>query len=102
MRKKDLVNQVMMKLQKQETTLKRKDVERIINMFLDILENTILYKKEEKIQLSGFGTFYIKVRQPRIGRNPRTGDLYKIPVRYNLTFKPSQNFVLQVNHKKKS
>ncbi|GAB6077908.1 HU family DNA-binding protein [Hydrogenobaculum acidophilum] len=102
MRKKDLINQVMTKLQKQETTLKRKDVERIINMFLDILENTILYKKEEKIQLSGFGTFYIKERQPRIGRNPKTGDLYKIPVRYNLTFKPSQNFVLQVNHKKKS
>ncbi len=103
MRKKDLIDQVMIKLQKQESIrLKRKDVIRIINMFLDILEDVILSKKDEKIQLSGFGTFYIKKRQPRIGRNPKTGDLYKIPIRYNLTFKPSQNFIMQINHKKKS
>jgi len=101
MRKKDLVNQVMIKLQKQDTKLKKRDVARIINMFLDILEDTIVSKKENKIQLSGFGTFYIKERKPRIGRNPKTGDLYKIPIRYSLTFKPSQNFILQVNHKKK-
>lgn len=102
MRKKDLLNQVMVKLQKQDTKLKKKDVSRIINMFLDILEDAIMSKKENKIQLSGFGTFYIKERKPRIGRNPKTGDLYKIPTRYSLTFKPSQNFVLQVNHKKKA
>jgi integration host factor subunit alpha len=101
MRKKDLLNQVMIKLQKQDTKLKKRDVSRIINMFLDILEDTVISKKENKIQLSGFGTFYIKERKPRIGRNPKTGDLYKIPTRHSLTFKPSQNFVLQVNHKKK-
>ncbi len=102
MRKKDLINQVVLKLQKQDVKLKRKDVNRIINLFLDLLEDVIISKKEDKIQLSGFGTFYIKKRQPRVGRNPKTGDVYKIPARYSLSFKPSQNFVMQINHKKKS
>jgi len=101
MRKKDLANQVIAKLQKQDADLKRKDVIRIINMFLDILEDSILSKEHEKIQLSGFGTFYVRERKPRVGRNPKTGDLYQIPYRYSLVFKPSQNFVLQVNHRKK-
>ncbi len=100
-RKKDLIDQVALKLQKQDTKLKKKDIARIVDMFLQILEGSILSKKEGKIQLSGFGTFHIKKRKPRIGRNPKTGEVYKIPDRYTLTFKPSQNFVLLINHRQK-
>lgn len=100
-KKKDLVNMVVLKLQKQNTMLKKKDVVRIIEMFLNIMENMLSCKKEEKIQLSGFGTFYIRKRQPRIGRNPKTKETYIIPERYSIGFKPSQNFILQANHKQK-
>ncbi len=100
-KKKNLIDYVMTKIEKQGITLGKKDVAKIITMFLNILENSIISKKEDKIQLSGFGTFHIKKRKPRIGRNPKTKEEYKIPERYSVNFKPSQNFILFVNHKKR-
>lgn len=100
-KKRDLIDQVMIKIERQGLSLGKKDVAKIITMFLNILENSIISKKEDKIQLSGFGTFYIKKRKPRLGRNPKTKEEYKIPERYSVSFKPSQNFVLFVNHKKR-
>ncbi len=41
----------------------------------------------EKVRLSGFGTFSVIKRKARTGRNPKTGDEIKIPVRHYTRFK---------------
>ena len=51
------------------TRLPRKDVEEVINDFLDLIINKL--SLNEKINLSGFGAFEVKVRKGRPGVNPR-------------------------------
>jgi len=47
-------------------------------------------EKGEKVKISGFGTFIVKEKNSRKGRNPQTGDGITITARKVLTFKPSQ------------
>lgn len=44
-------------------------------------------KKDRNVQLIGFGTFQVKKRKPRTGRNPQTGEPIKIPASKTVTFK---------------
>ena len=50
--------------------LTKKDTERVVNACLDAI--TAALQKGEKVQISGFGTFEVKDREARIGRNPHT------------------------------
>ena len=68
--------------------ISKKDAERLVNAFLDTLSLTLA--SGEKIQLSGFGTFELKTREPRMGRNPRTKEPVEIPATTVPLFKPSK------------
>jgi len=46
-------------------------------------------KKDKKVQIIGFGTFEVKKRAARIGRNPKTGESMKIAASQSVGFKPS-------------
>ena len=69
--------------------LQKKDAERFMNAALDIMAQSL--RKGEKVQLSGFGTFEVKQRQARMGRNPKTREAVEIPPARVPDFKPSQN-----------
>lgn len=51
--------------------------EKVIDAFLEMIEDTLA--KGEKVVVSGFGTFEVRTRVARNGRNPRTGDDISIP-----------------------
>ena len=68
--------------------LTKKDTERVLNAALDAITTSLI--KGEKVQLSGFGTFEIKDREARIGRNPHTKEAIDIPATRLPTFKPSK------------
>lgn len=61
-----------------------------IEIFLDSVKGSL--KEGEKVSLVGFGTFFIKVRDARNGRNPRTGKSIQIPRKCIATFKPGKAF----------
>ena len=65
----------------------RKDAERCLNAAIDLI--TVSLIKGEKVQLSGFGTYEVKARKDRVGRNPVTRESVKIPARNAVAFKPS-------------
>lgn len=46
-------------------------------------------KKDKRLALSGFGTFTVRKRKPRLGRNPRTGAEIKINASKTVGFKPA-------------
>ena len=52
------------------------EVEKIFNATLSVITKSL--KKEGKIQLIGFGSFEVRQRSARNGRNPRTGEVIKI------------------------
>ncbi len=57
--------------------LKKKDAEAALNAFTAVVADTL--KKGEKVQLIGFGTFEVRERGERTGRNPATGAAITIP-----------------------
>ena len=72
----------------QSTGLTKKDTERVINAALDAL--TACLTTGEKVQISGFGTFEVKAREARIGRNPHTKEAIDIPATNVPVFKASK------------
>ncbi len=61
----------------EKTEISKKDTEKVINAVLETITDEL--SKGDKIQLVGFGTFEVRERKAREGRNPATGDTIKIP-----------------------
>jgi len=72
----------------ENTGLTKKDTERVLNAALDAI--TAAMGSHEKVQLSGFGTFEVKFREARMGRNPQTREPSQIPAAWVPSFKPSK------------
>ena len=72
----------------ESTGLTKKDAERVLNAALDVIIAAM--GEHEKVQLSGFGTFEVKERAARVGRNPHTGETTKIPATQVVSFKPGK------------
>ena len=88
--KKDLVNLVYMRL----GFSKKISSNLIEEFFFQIVDNLI---KEKKIKISNFGTFSIKSKKSRIGRNPKTKEEKMISSREVILFKPSKDFKNYIN-----
>ena len=72
----------------QSAGLTKKDAERVLNAAFDTMTAALV--KGEKVQLSGFGTFEVKEREARIGRNPHTKEAIDIPATKVPVFKASK------------
>ena len=68
--------------------LTKKDAERVINATVDAITASLV--KGAKVQISGFGSFEIKERDARIGRNPHTKEAIEIPATRVPAFKASK------------
>jgi len=90
--KKDLVNLVYMQL-----GFSKQISENLIEDFLSTIVSNI--KQEKKLKLSKFGTFSIREKKSRIGRNPKTKETKMISSRDVVLFKPSKEFKEFVNLK---
>ena len=70
------------------------------NLINDFFSTIVLnLKKEKKIKLSGFGTFSIRRKNSRVGRNPKTREPKVISSRNVVLFKPSKEFKEFINSK---
>ena len=61
----------------EKTGLSKKDSDAAVNAVLNTIAETL--KANEKVQLVGFGSFEVKSRAARTGRNPRTKEVVEIP-----------------------
>tara|TARA_Y100000992_G_C21134579_1_gene428239 strand:+ start:28 stop:324 length:297 start_codon:yes stop_codon:yes gene_type:complete len=90
--KKDLVNLAYMQI-----GFSKQISENLLEEFLfSIILNL---KEEKKLKISKFGTFTVRKKKSRIGRNPRTKELKKISQRNVILFKPSKEFKNYINLK---
>ena len=90
--KKDLINLVYMQL-----GFSKQISENLIEDFLSNIVSNI--KNEKKLKLSKFGTFSIRQKKSRIGRNPKTKETKVITSRDVVLFKPSKEFKEFINLK---
>jgi len=83
MNRKELIGVIAMK-----TGMTRKETTMFVNAFLSTVTETLC--KREKVQLSPFGSFEVRERDAREGRNPRTGDVIEIPAKSVPVFRPGK------------
>ena len=72
----------------QAAGMTKKDTERVLNAALDAITAALV--NGDKVQLSGFGTFELKDREARVGRNPHTKESVEIPATTVPVFKASK------------
>ena len=65
--------------------ISKKDTEVVVNTIFDAMTDAL--KRGERIEIRGFGSFQVKVREARDGRNPKTGEMVNIPAKRTPFFK---------------
>ena len=91
MNKAELVESIAKK-----TGLTKKDSESALNAFVESVTESL--KKDDKVQLVGFGTFEVRKRAARKGRNPQTGEEMKIAASTVPVFKAGKSLKETVNN----
>lgn len=84
MNKSELIEAIQAKLGGDAT---RRSADEALEAVLSSIANGV--KSEDKVQIIGFGTFEVKKRAARLGRNPKTGEAMKIAASKSIGFKPS-------------
>ena len=89
--KADLVEEVA-----RVTQLTKKQAEGIVNLVFETIVESL--RSGRKIELRGFGSFRIRNRGARLGRNPKTGERVEVPPKRIPYFKPGKELKEQLNH----
>lgn len=79
----------------EQTGLSKKDSEAALNCFINIVSEEL--ENNEKVQLVGFGTFEVRERAARTGRNPQTKEEIQIPASKAPAFKAGKALKDRVN-----
>jgi len=90
MTKADLIDEVSRAVE-----MTRKDSESIVDTIFDSIVRAL--RANEKIEIRGFGSFRTRQRQPRTGRNPKTGAKVEVPAKTIPYFKPSKELKDLIN-----
>jgi len=90
MTKAELVEKVAEKIQ-----LTKKQTETVVNMLLNSITEAL--SEGDKVELRGFGSFRLRNRNPREGRNPKTGDTVQIPAKRVPFFKAGKELRAMVD-----
>jgi integration host factor subunit beta len=90
MTKADLVERVA-----RETELTKKEAEQLVETIFESITDSL--NRGEKIELRGFGSFRVRERNSRRGRNPKTGTAVDIPAKRVAYFKPGKELKDLIN-----
>jgi len=70
-----------------EVGLSRNESAQLVERVLELMSDSLV--DDEQVKISSFGTFSVRSKTARVGRNPKTGEEAPIPPRRVLTFRPS-------------
>ncbi|GED22017.1 integration host factor subunit beta [Halomonas halmophila] len=91
MTKSELIEQIAMR----QPEMSVKDVEAAVRMILDDITDTL--SDGGRVEIRGFGSFSLHYREPRTGRNPKTGDPVALSGKFVPHFKPGKELREQVD-----
>ena len=84
------------KLAEQNPNILRKDIEKIVNIILIAISEALF--KGENIEIRGFGSYKVKIRKARTGRNPKNSKTIKIPEKKAIKWKMSKTLFNKINN----
>ena len=74
----------------------KKDLDKFINIILAEIKNTL--KRDERVELRGFGIFSTNIQKARISRNPKTGEKVNTPQKKTIHFKIAKELFKKINN----
>jgi len=89
--KKELIERIS----RNQDQLPHRDIELVVKSIINSMTKAL--SSGERIEIRGFGSFSLRYRKPRIGRNPKSGTKVHISERYVPHFKPGKNLKKRVN-----
>jgi integration host factor alpha subunit len=75
--------------------MNKNEAEKVVNIMLDDIITAL--KAGERVNISGFGTFAVSMREARTGRNPKTGESIEISASRSAKFKPGKQLKDSLN-----
>ena len=88
------------KVAEKATNLSRRDAEKVVNCLFDSIRDAL--KNGEKTEIRGFGSFRVRVRRTKDGRNPKTGESVAVPEKKMPFFKAGKEIKELLNPEAKS
>ncbi len=88
-------SQLILRLAGKNPHLFQRDVQKVVNAILD--EIIAALARGDRVELRGFGAFSVKVREGRVGRNPRSGAKVHVPEKKIPHFKPGHEIRKRLN-----
>jgi integration host factor subunit beta len=88
-------SELVQKLAERNPHLYQRDVEKVVNAILGTISEALA--RGDRVELRGFGTFGVKTRGARSGRNPKTGDLVAVAEKAVPTFKTGKEMHRRLN-----
>ena len=88
-------SELILKITSKNSYLYHKDVYKIVDTLFNCVTKAL--KNGDRVELRGFGTFTTKLRNARIGRNPKTGDPVAIPQKKLPFFKMGKSMKERIN-----
>ena len=79
--------------------LTRRDMERLVAVVLETVTQTL--EAGARVELRGFGAFSVRKRDPRVGRNPRTGETVHVPGKHVPFFRTGKELRQRVDNASK-
>ena len=88
-------SQLILRIAGQNPHLFQRDVGKVVSTILD--EIVAALARGDRVELRGFGTFAVKVRQGRLGRNPKTGATVHVPEKKITSFRQGHEIRKRLN-----
>ncbi len=82
-------------VQEKATTLSRRDAEKVVNCVFDSIRDAL--RQGEKMEIRGFGSFRLRIRRTKDGRNPKTGETVSVPEKRMPFFKAGKDMKEMLN-----
>ena len=88
-------SELIARLAAQNPTLYHRDIERLVSTVFDTIIGAL--ENGDRVELRGFGAFSVRMREARIGRNPRTGDAVQVEAKAVPFFKMGKGMKERLN-----
>ena len=89
-------SKILKQLSKNYPNFLKKDLDKFSNIILKEIKQSL--KRNERVELRGFGVFSSKIQKARISRNPKTGEKVNTPEKKTIHFKMSKDLFKKLNN----
>lgn len=87
--------ELILKIKTRQPDMTMNDIQSGVNVIIEVLIDSV--SGGRRIEIRGFGAFYLKLRAPRTVRNPKTGETHYASARHQLLFRTGKTFAKLLN-----